>query len=181
MFTLAIFCLNTSNLPWFMDLTFQISMQYYYLQHQTLLSPQDTYTTGHCFHLAHPLVPLEELNDKENLGTQLWNISDSVSKFLLFVLYFFYQVLTITWRLYMCVYIYWIRQWYPTPVLSPGKSHGWWCLVGCSPWGHTESGMTERLNNGFEYCPLLGVHTPVLLPGKSHGWRSLVGCSPWGR
>ena len=27
------------------------------------------------------------------------------------------------------------RQWRPTPVLSPGKSHGWRSLVGCSPWG----------------------------------------------
>ena len=27
------------------------------------------------------------------------------------------------------------RQWHPTPVLSPGKSHGWRSLVGCSPRG----------------------------------------------
>ena len=27
------------------------------------------------------------------------------------------------------------RQWYPTPVLLTGKSHGWRSLVGCSPWG----------------------------------------------
>ena len=27
------------------------------------------------------------------------------------------------------------RQWYPTPVLLPGKSHGWRSLMGCSPWG----------------------------------------------
>ena len=27
------------------------------------------------------------------------------------------------------------RQWHPTPVLLPGKSHGWRGLVGCSPWG----------------------------------------------
>ena len=27
------------------------------------------------------------------------------------------------------------RQWYPTPVLLPGKSHGWRNLVGRSPWG----------------------------------------------
>ena len=26
------------------------------------------------------------------------------------------------------------RQWQPTPVLLPGKSHGWRSLVGCSPW-----------------------------------------------
>ena len=28
------------------------------------------------------------------------------------------------------------RQWHPTPVLLPGKSHGQRSLVGCSPWGH---------------------------------------------
>ena len=27
------------------------------------------------------------------------------------------------------------RLWHPTPVLLPGKSHGWRSLVGCSPWG----------------------------------------------
>jgi len=26
-------------------------------------------------------------------------------------------------------------QWQPTPVLLPGKSHGWRSLEGCSPWG----------------------------------------------
>ena len=30
----------------------------------------------------------------------------------------------------------WRRKWHPTPVLLPGKSHGWRSLVGCSPWGH---------------------------------------------
>ena len=34
----------------------------------------------------------------------------------------------------------------PTPVLSPGKSHGRRSLVGCSPWGRKESDMTERLH-----------------------------------
>ena len=28
------------------------------------------------------------------------------------------------------------RQWHPTPVLLPGKSHGQRSLVGHSPWGH---------------------------------------------
>ena len=49
MFTLAISCLTTSNLPWFMDLTFQVPMQYCSLQHQTLLPPPITSTTGCCF------------------------------------------------------------------------------------------------------------------------------------
>ena len=43
----------------------------------------------------------------------------------------------------------WRRQWHPTPVLLPGKSHGWRSLVGCSPWGHEESDTTERLHFPF--------------------------------
>ena len=46
----------------------------------------------------------------------------------------------ITWRR---------RQWHPTPVLLPGKSHGQRSLVGCSPWGLEESDMTERLHFHF--------------------------------
>ena len=41
------------------------------------------------------------------------------------------------------------RQWQPTPVLLPGKSHGWRNLVGCSPWGHYESDTTEWLHFHF--------------------------------
>ena len=37
------------------------------------------------------------------------------------------------------------RWWHPTPVLLPGKSHGWRSLVGFSPWGREESDMTEWL------------------------------------
>ena len=45
--------------------------------------------------------------------------------------------------------VVWRRQWHPTPVLLPGKSHGWRSLVGCSPWDRTESDMTERLHFHF--------------------------------
>ena len=41
------------------------------------------------------------------------------------------------------------RQWHPTPVLLPGKSHGRRSLEGCSPWGHWGSDMTERLHFHF--------------------------------
>ena len=41
------------------------------------------------------------------------------------------------------------RQWQPTPVLLHGKSHGQRSLVGCSPWGRTESDTTERLHFDF--------------------------------
>ena len=44
---------------------------------------------------------------------------------------------------------YWRRQWHPTPVLSPGKSHGWRNLVGCGPWRRKESDTTERIHFHF--------------------------------
>ena len=43
----------------------------------------------------------------------------------------------------------WRRQCQLTPVLLPGKSHGWRSLVGCSPWGRCESDTTERLHFHF--------------------------------
>ena len=49
MFTLAISSLTTSNLLWFMDLTFQVPMQYCSLQHWTLLLSPVTSTAGYCF------------------------------------------------------------------------------------------------------------------------------------
>ena len=39
----------------------------------------------------------------------------------------------------------WRKKWQPTPVLLPGKSHGWRSLVGYSPWGRKESDKTEWL------------------------------------
>ena len=38
------------------------------------------------------------------------------------------------------------RQWHPTSVLLPGKSHGQGSLVGCSPWGRQQSDTTEQLH-----------------------------------
>ena len=57
------------------------------------------------------------------------------------------------------------RQWYPTPVLSPGKSHGWRSLVGCSPWGHQESDMTGDFTFNFHFPALekeMATHSSVL-------------------
>ena len=41
------------------------------------------------------------------------------------------------------------RQWHPTAVLLPGKSHGQRSLVGCSPWGWEELDTTEWLHFHF--------------------------------
>ena len=43
----------------------------------------------------------------------------------------------------------WRRQWHPTPVLLPGKSHGRRSLVGCRLWGRKESDTTKRLHFHF--------------------------------
>ena len=40
----------------------------------------------------------------------------------------------------------------------PGKSHGQRSLVGCSPWGCKESGMTERLR--MRACRKAGIFPP---------------------
>ena len=51
----------TSDLPWFMDLTFQVPMQYCSLQHQTLLLSPVTSTTGCCFYFGS-LLPNSDLS-----------------------------------------------------------------------------------------------------------------------
>jgi len=58
---------------------------------------------------------------------------------------------TAKWVSYMYTYIpsFQRRQWHPTPVLLPGKSHGWKSLEGCSPWGHWGLDTTERLHFHF--------------------------------
>ncbi|XP_055254802.1 OTU domain-containing protein 3 [Moschus berezovskii] len=54
------------------------------------------------------------------------------------------------------------RQWQPTPVLLPGKSHGRRSLVGCSPWGREESDMTEQLHFHFSLpCIVEGNGNPL--------------------
>ena len=52
MFILTVSCLNTSSFLWFMDITFQIPMQYCSLQHLILLWAPDTSTTENCIHFG---------------------------------------------------------------------------------------------------------------------------------
>ena len=40
---------------------------------------------------------------------------------------------------------------HPTPVLLPGKSHGWRSLVGCSPWGRVVKSQTRLSNLTFTF------------------------------
>ena len=57
------------------------------------------------------------------------------------------------------------RQWQPTPVLLPGKSHGQRSLGGCSPWGCWGSDTTERLHFHFSLsCIGEGNGNPLQYP-----------------
>ena len=92
MFTLAISCLTTSNLPWFMDLTFQVPMQYCSLQHRTLLLSPVTSTTGCCFCFGSiPSFFLELFLHWSPVAywapTDLGSFSFSILSFCLFILF----------------------------------------------------------------------------------------------
>ena len=91
MFTLTISCLITFNLPWFMDLRFQIPMQYCSLQHWTLFSPPDTCTTEQCFCFGSTSSFFLELFLQSSPGaywtpTNLGSSSISVIPFYFFIL-----------------------------------------------------------------------------------------------
>ena len=50
------------------------------------------------------------------------------------------------------------KQWQPTPVLLPGKSHVQRSLVDYSPWDSKESDMTERLHFHFQKTNTISFH-----------------------
>ena len=52
-------------------------------------------------------------------------------------------------QIYSSVEKFWRRQWQLTPVLLPGKSHGWRSVIGYSPWSCKESDITEQIHFHF--------------------------------
>ena len=96
MFTLAISCLITSNLPWFVDLPFQVPMQHCSLQHRTLLPSSVTSTTRCCFLFGSVSSFFLELflcsSPVAYLGTyMLGSSSFSVLVFCLFILFMMFS------------------------------------------------------------------------------------------
>ena len=73
------------------------------------------------------------------------------------------------------------RTWQPTPGFLPRGFRGQRSLVGCCPWGCTESDTTETAQHARMHWRRQWQPTPVFLPGESLGRRSLVGCHLWGR
>ena len=78
------------------------------------------------------------------------------------------------------VLIQWRRRWHPTPVLLPGKSHGWRSLVGYSSWGREELDTTERIHFHFSLsCLGEGNGNPLQCsclenPGDGGAWWAAV-------
>ena len=75
------------------------------------------------------------------------------------------------------------RQWHPTPVLLPRKSHGRRSLVGCSPWGRSSRTRLSDLTFTFHVHAL---ETEMATHSSVPAWRiqgrgSLVDCCLWGR
>ena len=110
MFTLAISYLTTSTLSWFMDLTFQVPMQYCSLQHLTLLPSPVTSTTGCCFCFGSiSLFFLELFLHWSAVAywapTNLGSLSFSVLSFCFFILFMWFSRQT-----------YWSGLPFPSPV-----------------------------------------------------------------
>ena len=73
----------------------------------------------------------------------------------------------------------WRRRWQPTPVSLPGKSQGQRSLVGCSPWGCKESGMTEHLTRAYLLSQfLLFASSPARPPPRALWLLSPALCLP---
>ena len=171
-FTLAVPCLTTSNLPWFMDLTFQVPMQYCSLQHRTLLLSPVTSTAGYCFcYGSIPSFFLELFLHWSPVAywasTELGSFSFSILSFCLFIPFMGFSRQE-----------YWSGLPFPSPVdhilsdlstvtrLSWVAPRAWLSFI--------------ELDKDVVRVIRLTSFLWVWFQCVSHGRRSRVGCSPWG-
>ena len=86
------------------------------------------------------------------------------------------------WHLFheVCGIVVSQRQWQPTPVLLPGKSHGRSSLVGCSPGVTRRRTILSDFTFTFMHWRRKWLPAPGVLPGESQRQSSLVGCCLWG-
>ena len=75
----------------------------------------------------------------------------------------------------------WRREWQPTPVFLPGKSHGQKSLVGYRSWGHKESDTTEQLTHYFPVKESSGLHSVCPCPMwlGAAGWLASLVNGMW--
>ena len=178
-FTLAISCLTTSNLPWFMDLTFQVPLQYCSLQHWTLLLSPVPSTTGCCFWFGSiPSFFLELFLHSSPVvywePTNLGSSSFSVLYFCLFILFMGFSRQE-----------YWSGLPFPSPVdhiLSSRKSRNTWSNRQICPWS-TEWSRTKanrvlpRERTGHSKYPLLTTQEKTLHMCKHQTQTDYILCS----
>ena len=136
--------------------------------------------------------PLKPLNDGVQrvfwVGECMEVLGETMDTLLFFPPYLALCISSI-WLFLTCIFynelVHWRRrrQWHPTLVLLPGKSHGQRSLVGCSPWGRWvgHDWTTSLWHFTFMHWRRKWQPTPVFLPGESQGRGSLVGCHLWGR
>ena len=145
MFTLAISYLTASNLPWFMDLSFMISMQYSSLQHWTLLPSPVTSTTGCCFCFGCVSSFFLELFLHWSpvaywAPTNLGSSSLSVLSFCLFILFVGFSSQE-----------YWSGLPFPSPLLIGLlfllTGPGWGSVLGTGPIHHSRADLMMMSNN----------------------------------
>ena len=164
-FTLAISYLTTSNLPWFMDLTFQVHMQYS-LQNQTLFSSAGTSTAERHFHfgpvssfflellvIAFRFSPVAYWTPSDLAGS-----SSSVIYFCLFILFISFSArmvchFLLLWATFhqnsslwtTCLGPAWHGSWLHWVTQAPLPQHG------SDPWRHHQRLHTTIPLNYFAY------------------------------
>ena len=125
-------------------------LKYYWLYSPSCAFHPMSFATG-SFHLLISLAYSSILPLPSPLATTCL-FSVSMSLFLFYFVHLFFES-----YIYVKSYDIWLslpdlfqrRQWHPTPVLLPGKSHGRRSLEGCNPWGRWRSDMTEWLHFHF--------------------------------
>ena len=181
MFTLAISCLTTSNLPWFLDLTFQVPMQYCSLQHRSLLPSPVTSTTGcyFCFGSVSSFF-LELFLHWSPVAywapTDLGSSSFSVLSFCLFILFTEFSRQE-----------HWSGLPFPSPadyVLSElsAMTHLSWVALHGMPHSFSES--DKAVFHVIRLVSFLWLWFSVCLPSDGWGWEAygsfLMGETDWG-
>ena len=174
MFTPAISCLTTSNLPWFMDLTLQVPMQHYSSQHQTLLPSPVTSTTGHCFCFDSISSFFLELflycsSVVYWASTNLGSSSFSVISFCLFILFMEFSMQE-----------YWSGLPFPSPVdhilseLSTTTCPSWVALQGMA---HSFIELDKAVVHVIRLVSFLWLWCSVYLPSDGEDKRLME--APW--
>ena len=181
MFTLVISCLTPSNLPPFMDLTFQLTMQYCSLQPQTWLPSPVTSTTGCCFCFGSVSSFFLELFLHWSpvaywVPTDLGSSSFSVLSFCIFILFMGFSRQE-----------YWSGLPFPSPVdhvLSELSTMTWPSWVALHGMAHSFIELDKAVVHVISFVSFLWLWFSFCLPSDGEGEEAygtfLMGETDWG-